>query len=428
MGYKGARLVAALCLLAVLLGMCAAQALAQARPADERASEGIFGALGSAQWESMLPVPVPASFAPNLRFDVYTGPGENYLREANGRASVSTNDWVLVFGEEDGYLMVAYRVSEEQLRFGFIKATQEEAGVSVPQLAWADEPIVFYASLVSDPVEFDSGDERISTEGTGTLLALFGTDWAYVESVADSGKSVRGFASIVDFAFDSDELELAIVNPAEGDSAALYDAPGGRQTGKLYPGVIVAVKEEQGGLLRVIHYDWQDEDLSLDLSVQGWVDARDVARGMDELQALEDAPPHVVWMMPQEGEAALAQSGVHAYRLRAEVEGTAYLQTLTDALGARADSSLLLEPTRGMLYLPQSRDERGELAQVDAYMGWYQGADAAASGEADAERFLPGTQVYVLTHVRGMALVCAITEYGTEGPYWVDARKVVEIL
>ncbi|MDO5023061.1 MAG: hypothetical protein Q4E07_07000, partial [Eubacteriales bacterium] len=43
-------------------------------------------------------------FPQGQKYPVYQGPGEEYARSGNGKASVSTNDWVQVFGEENGWL------------------------------------------------------------------------------------------------------------------------------------------------------------------------------------------------------------------------------------------------------------------------------------------------------------------------------------
>ena len=41
-------------------------------------------------------------FTGGQKFPVYSGPGAEYERAANGKASVSTNDWIQVFGSESG--------------------------------------------------------------------------------------------------------------------------------------------------------------------------------------------------------------------------------------------------------------------------------------------------------------------------------------
>lgn len=59
-------------------------------------------------------------FAPDQRFPVYQGPGEDYGRSGNGKATVSTNDWIRAFGTEDHWLFIQYGLTDERTRFGWI--------------------------------------------------------------------------------------------------------------------------------------------------------------------------------------------------------------------------------------------------------------------------------------------------------------------
>lgn len=60
------------------------------------------------------------SFEPDQQYPVYNGPGVQYQRAGNGKASVSTNDWIQVFGEYDGWIMIQYAISDERYRIGWI--------------------------------------------------------------------------------------------------------------------------------------------------------------------------------------------------------------------------------------------------------------------------------------------------------------------
>ena len=57
-------------------------------------------------------------FTGGQKYPVYSGPGAEYERGANGKASVSTNDWIQVFGSENGYIMIQYAISSSQMRIG----------------------------------------------------------------------------------------------------------------------------------------------------------------------------------------------------------------------------------------------------------------------------------------------------------------------
>ena len=56
------------------------------------------------------------------KYPVYSGPGKDYLRGARGKASVSTNDWIEVFGREDGWILIQYEIDSSQCRIGYISA------------------------------------------------------------------------------------------------------------------------------------------------------------------------------------------------------------------------------------------------------------------------------------------------------------------
>ena len=145
-------------------------------------------------YSDTIPQPQLASFEKGRRFDVYTGPGTGYFREANGKAMVSTNDWIQVFGEEDGWLLIQYHVSDGKNRFGYIRATQEEACVRVPRLAWTNARAVCHSRfLTTDPIRH--WDEIMDFGLEGQRCTLLGTlsEFCYVETTLSSGELIRGF-------------------------------------------------------------------------------------------------------------------------------------------------------------------------------------------------------------------------------------------
>ena len=357
-----------------------------------------------------------------------------YLREADGKASVSTDDWILVFGEENGWLMIVYRVSESQLRFGYIQATQEQAGVNVPALVWTDERVML-SDVTNDP--FFNASSVISGSGwadlrDATLLGILGRDWGYVETATDDGIPVRGFA-VNGFFYTLPENVLGCIGLAYGKSAVLYDVPGGREIGRLYPGATVAVKEERGGMVRVVYYQSDDEsgddNARLDLSVQGWIDADAVVRGMDGREYLEETdfePAHMVWMMA-EGETLedVAQHGAEAYILLAEMGETAYLEYPMNGVLWRTKLSRLRGTTRGMLYLPESSGDDEEEG-VTLYWGDF-GARSVSDGAERAEECEPGLALDVMMHTDGAVLAFVHERALCYMVCWVDERNVMEI-
>lgn len=60
-------------------------------------------------------------FTSNKKYAVYSGPGENYFRGGNGKAAVSTNDWIQVFGRENGWIMLQYDITSDHMRIGWIQ-------------------------------------------------------------------------------------------------------------------------------------------------------------------------------------------------------------------------------------------------------------------------------------------------------------------
>lgn len=158
-----------------------------------------------------LPQPQLAKFRGSRKYEVYTGPGGDYLREANGKATVSTNDWIQVFGEEDGWLLIQYNVSDGNNRFGWIKCAQETAGVSVAQLQWSDTPgMMVNAWASNDPLRNSMELDGVLGNREGKLLATLGNDWAYIEMQSDSGKKGRAFIPKSSFAPGATWADLAL--------------------------------------------------------------------------------------------------------------------------------------------------------------------------------------------------------------------------
>ena len=132
-------------------------------------------------------------FTGGQKFDVYTGPGLYYVRSGNGRASVSTNDWIQVFGTENGYVMIQYDISSTQLRIGWIDQSALPASSSVDALrfAYEEREIADSVSLTDDPLSSKSGIRFLQAGQRVTYLASMG-NWAYVE-VSDGVLPLRGF-------------------------------------------------------------------------------------------------------------------------------------------------------------------------------------------------------------------------------------------
>ena len=137
-------------------------------------------------------------FTGGEKYEVYSGPGEFYERMANGKAMVSTNDWIQVFGSENGYILIQYDISSKQMRFGYITQTALPGGVTVSPMHFSYEEAEILADtfLTDDPLG-SQGAARSLTPGQSSVqwLAQMG-NWVYVEITGD-GLPIRGFVPAV---------------------------------------------------------------------------------------------------------------------------------------------------------------------------------------------------------------------------------------
>lgn len=203
-----------------------------------------------------LSAPVMAQFAEVRRYDVYSGPGEQYYREADGKAVVSTNGWIAVFGEEDGWLLICYRVNEQLLRFGYIRASAEEAGVSVSQLMWRSDPVQLSGGMTSDPLTPGAADILPDT-WEGTLLASLGT-YAYVQTQMDDGVPLRAFVALENFSpvVPEGAHQAMLYTMDRSDVLAYFEKEaalaGDMPDEWIVPGQWVIVLEEEDGLSHIL--------------------------------------------------------------------------------------------------------------------------------------------------------------------------------
>lgn len=132
------------------------------------------------------------SFPGGQKHPVYSGPGTQYLRAANGKAMVSTNDWIQVFGRESDYLFIQYAVASDRMRFGYMNAASLPKGVQVPSCSFSYSPTVMAAdaSLTDDPL-FSASPLMQLQEGQAVLLLATFKDYAYIE--VNTAPPVRGF-------------------------------------------------------------------------------------------------------------------------------------------------------------------------------------------------------------------------------------------
>lgn len=120
---------------------------------------------------------------------VYTGPGMEWLRAADGKAAVSPKDWVQVFCTEDGYTLVQYEVRAGRYRFGWVKGayTDQQA-----DFCRAKATIQWDAALTDDPLGRREAVCMLPAGTPVTWLGAMGSAWIYVEAET-AGTPVRGF-------------------------------------------------------------------------------------------------------------------------------------------------------------------------------------------------------------------------------------------
>ena len=157
-------------------------------------------------------------FTGGKKYPVYTGPGEDYVRSGNGKGSVSTNDWIQVFGEENDWIMIQYDISSDRFRIGWIDAKALPKNANVSELCY--EPVyaclTSNAKLTDDPLNSKT-QISILEEGTTVLwLATMG-EWAYIE--IDGNLPIRGFVK-------AESLETQVFDATEAAKNLLTEVYG----------------------------------------------------------------------------------------------------------------------------------------------------------------------------------------------------------
>lgn len=132
-------------------------------------------------------------FTGGKKYSVYSGPGKDFLRGGNNKAAVSTNDWIQVFGEEDGWILVQYAINKNTYRFGYIEATALPKNTTVKALDFnATEATATVAVNMTDDPLFSNTTLTSLPAGTQvTWLATMG-NWAYIATELNN-TPVRGF-------------------------------------------------------------------------------------------------------------------------------------------------------------------------------------------------------------------------------------------
>lgn len=132
------------------------------------------------------------SFSGGKKYEVYQGPGEEYGRAGNGKASVSTNDWIQVFGRENGWIMIQYDISSDHMRIGWIPESALPSSAKVLDLQYTPVTVrtIEQVNLTDDPLASQASVAVLPADSTVTWLASMG-EWAYIECTG--ARLLRGF-------------------------------------------------------------------------------------------------------------------------------------------------------------------------------------------------------------------------------------------
>ena len=137
-------------------------------------------------------------FTGGQKYPVYTGPGEDYVRSGSGKGLVSTNGWIEVYGQKDGYILIQYSIDSSHYRFGWIDAKALPKGASIPEMEFAAisadmlSEITQDTFLTDDPLFSQNELCNLKAGQKVSWLAVLNRDWAYV-LVNVNGKMMCGF-------------------------------------------------------------------------------------------------------------------------------------------------------------------------------------------------------------------------------------------
>lgn len=134
-------------------------------------------------------------FTGGQSYNVYSAPGSDSLRGGKGKAKVSTNGWIQVFGIDNGYVLIQYSIDSSHYRFGYIDESSLPGKNDVNELFFdlMDAWTVGKVSVTDDPLYSRSELTSLPENAPVTWLATLG-NWAYIES--SSGDWFRGFVPV----------------------------------------------------------------------------------------------------------------------------------------------------------------------------------------------------------------------------------------
>ena len=133
------------------------------------------------------------TFTGNQTYAVYSAPNKKSIRGANGKARVSTNGWIQVFGYEDDWILVQYDITDKHNRIGYIYKNALPRDVEVPELKLKKAAAIvnYNVEVTDDPLVSQTPLAKLTENTRVTCLGTMGT-WAYIEA-EEKGVLFRGF-------------------------------------------------------------------------------------------------------------------------------------------------------------------------------------------------------------------------------------------
>lgn len=147
--------------------------------------------------EYVMPSPIDAKLADNTEAAVYSGPGTSYYRSAKGKALTNFKDWIKVYAQDNGWILVEYNVGTEKQRIGYIQPADLVAASAIPDLPKANETVKIMVKgdqvcqITDEP---NKGGTPMGTLYDGeevTFLCIYNS-YAYVEYLGGM-TPMRGF-------------------------------------------------------------------------------------------------------------------------------------------------------------------------------------------------------------------------------------------
>lgn len=195
---------------------------------------------------------------PDQVWEVYTGPGPEYAVAGNGKARVSTRDWVQVLGGEDGgRILVQYAISKERMRIGWIDAdalyekdrTYEICYAPGESYLWRPCHLDRACSLTDDPLLSQTPVADLPARTKASYLCRMG-NWAMLDVETGKGRT-RGFVPVN--AIVQDEIDLN-QNPNFTDAAALLERAGIAAAPRGIKGNTIYFDLQNGGTFWYYYY------------------------------------------------------------------------------------------------------------------------------------------------------------------------------